>query len=58
MVVVQSGEFWGGALPLNHKFDLQPDYLVFTSGIDRSDSTNQVITAGFFNNIWEVEPQK
>ena len=54
MVVVHSGEGWGAELPLNHRFDLQPDYLVFTQGIDAQDKTNIALEAGYFDNAWQL----
>jgi hypothetical protein len=55
MIVVQSGHYWGDALAINHKFDLQPDYIVYTDTIDPSDGTNRALAAGFFNNGWQPE---
>ena len=54
MIVVHSGERWGAALPINHKFDLQPDYIVFTRRYDLSDGTNEALAAGFFDNNWQL----
>lgn len=55
MVVVQSGLFWGSALAINHKFDLQPDYIVFDSQFDISDGTNRALAAGYFDNSWQIQ---
>jgi len=55
MVVVQSGLFWGDALAINHKFDLQPDYIVFNTEFDLSDGTNRALAAGYFDNKWQLE---
>jgi len=54
MIVVHSGERWGAALPINHKFDLQPDYIVFTRHYDLTDGTNHALAAGFFTNSWQL----
>jgi predicted peptidase len=58
MIVIQSGLFWGSALPLNHKFDLLPDYIVFDDSFDTSDNTNRALAAGYFDNQWQLEPSK
>jgi pimeloyl-ACP methyl ester carboxylesterase len=58
MIVVQSGLFWGDALPVNHKFDLLPEYIVYTDGVDPSDSTNQALAAGYFDDNWQLSAQK
>jgi hypothetical protein len=54
VIVVHSGIYWGEALPVNHKFDLQPDYLVFTSRHEKQDRTNVAIEAGYFDNAWQL----
>ena len=54
MVVVQSGVFWGNSLPINHKFDLLPDYIVYDSSVDPSDSSNRAVTAGYFDGNWKL----
>jgi hypothetical protein len=54
MIVVQSGLFWGDALPLNHKFDLLPEYIVYTDAIDASDNTNASLAAGYFDDHWQL----
>lgn len=53
-IVVHSGAAWGAALPVNHKFDLQPDYMVFTGEIEPQDHTNRALEAGFFDNAWQL----
>jgi hypothetical protein len=58
MVVVHSGEFWGTSLPINHKFDLQPDYLIFGRTFDPTDGTNETRAAGFFDNSWQLPQAK
>lgn len=54
LVVVQSGLFYGDALPVNHKFDLLPDFLVFTATFDSRDGTNDALEAGFFDGNWQL----
>jgi hypothetical protein len=54
MIVVQSGTYWGAALPVNHKFDLLPDYIVFNDTFDLSDATNNAMAAGYFDNNWQL----
>jgi predicted esterase len=54
MIVVQSGIAWGAKLPVNHKFDLLPDYIIFDSTIDATDQTNQALRAGYFNHQWQL----
>jgi hypothetical protein len=54
MIVVQSGVYWGAALPVNHKFDLLPDYIVFDDTYDSSDSTNNALAAGYFDHNWKL----
>jgi len=54
MIVVQSGEYWGGALPINHKYDLLPEYIIYDTTLDLSDSTNRAIVAGFFDHNWQL----
>lgn len=55
MLVIQSGLRWGGSLPINHKFDLQPDYIVYNDVIDPTDKTNRALSAGFFDNDWRIK---
>ena len=56
MVVVNSGERWGTALPINHKFDLLPDFIVYNRRFDLTDGTNQALAAGFFDNAVAAPP--
>ncbi len=55
LIVVQSGLFWGDALAINHKFDLQPDYIVFDDSFDITDGTNRALAAGFFDGNWRLQ---
>jgi predicted esterase len=54
MIVVQSGVPWGDKLPINHKFDLLPDYILFDNTHDETDSTNRALHAGFFDHQWRL----
>ncbi len=54
MIVVQSGVAWGEFLPVNHKWDLPPDYIVFSALREPSDGTNQTLAAGFFDTNWQL----
>lgn len=56
MIVVQSGLYWGGSLPINHKYDLLPEYIVYDKSLDLSDNTNRAIAAGFFDHNWQLTP--
>ena len=58
MIVVQSGATWGEALPVNHKLDLLPDYIVFDRALDPSDKTNHALRAGFFDRFWQLPTEK
>lgn len=57
MIVLQSGLYWGEALAINHKFDLLPEYIVYTDEIERTDQTNRAVTAGFFDDNWQLTPR-
>jgi len=63
MIVVQSGAYWGDALPINHKYDMLPDYIVYEDTVevsdggnefDFSDQTNRAVVAGFFDGNWNL----
>ena len=53
LAIVQCGERWGAGLPENHKYDLLPDYIVFTSDRDW-DGSNTALCAGFFGADWAL----
>ena len=53
LAVVQSGLPWGRALPENHKYDLLPDYIVYTPETD-GDGSNTALCAGFFDEKWHL----
>ncbi|MCZ7648476.1 MAG: prolyl oligopeptidase family serine peptidase [Planctomycetota bacterium] len=57
-IVVVAGEHYGQYLPENHKWDLLPDFLVYTP--ERSDdgtNANKPILAGFFDGKWQWNPK-
>ncbi|MEO6906275.1 MAG: hypothetical protein ABI210_00140 [Abditibacteriaceae bacterium] len=64
MIVVQSGLYWGEALPINHKWDLLPDYIIYNDSIDEEyslraeDRTNHALAAGFFDHHWNITQDK
>ncbi|MBI2195088.1 MAG: prolyl oligopeptidase family serine peptidase [Planctomycetes bacterium] len=55
-VVVFSGYPWGEKRGSNHKFDLLPDFIVFTDAIDPNVDTNHALCAGFFDTQWQFAP--
>ncbi len=52
VIGVCSGIWWGDKLPLNHKWDLIPDYIVYGRKTD-ADDTNSALEAGFFDGDWQ-----
>jgi poly(3-hydroxybutyrate) depolymerase len=54
LITVQSGSWWGEKLPVNHKWDLVPDYIVYGKEIDPVDSTNVPLAAGYFDGDWKL----
>ncbi len=57
-VVLNAGVPWGKELPENHKYDMIPDFMVYT-GEKTADGTecNKYRAAGFFNQYWELSPE-
>lgn len=54
-VLIFSGEYWGERLDTNHKFDMLPDFIVFTTlAFAPEGDTNEHLCAGFFDNRWEL----
>lgn len=53
--LVYAGEYYGERLPINHKHDLLPDFLVFTTRSFAKDDTNDAICAGFFDSNWQLD---
>jgi len=61
-IAVRAGRFYGDGLPVNHKFDLLPDYIIYEGGTDRDgtdywgDAPNYSRCAGYFDNYWKLDP--
>jgi pimeloyl-ACP methyl ester carboxylesterase len=55
-VLIYSGERYGERLSINHKHDLLPDFLVFTTEHFNADDTNAALCAGYFDVGWNVAP--
>jgi predicted esterase len=58
LVGICSGAWWGDRLPLNHKWDLIPDYIVYKAEEFEKDDTNQAVEAGFFDGNWQLNTKK
>jgi len=56
LAVVQCGIPWGTELPENHKYDLLPDYIVYSTETD-PDGSNHALCAGFFTPGWQLDPR-
>jgi poly(3-hydroxybutyrate) depolymerase len=55
--LIYSGERYGEQLSINHKHDLLPDFVVFTTESFGRDQTNDAVCAGFFGMRWELRPE-
>jgi pimeloyl-ACP methyl ester carboxylesterase len=55
-IVVNCGAPYGEKLGPNHKFDLLPDYIVYSDEPDYDDS-NAFYCAGFFDGAWQLDPK-
>ncbi|MFW5857977.1 MAG: hypothetical protein ACOCX4_08865, partial [Planctomycetota bacterium] len=55
LLVIMDGLYYGDHLPINHKWDLAPDYLVFTAARGPRD-TNAAVLAGNFDSDWRIDP--
>ena len=53
-IYIQSGYTYGADLAVNHKLDLLPDFVLYTSNVDRDD-TNAFLSAGFFDINWSLD---
>ena len=61
-VVIYSGLLWGGGLPMNHKLDLIPDFIIFNNQYDgelftrpyAGSGPNHPRCAGFFDKHWRL----
>lgn len=55
-VLIYSGERYGERLSINHKHDLLPDFIIFTTKEFGRDNANQALCAGFFDMKWQLDP--
>jgi predicted esterase len=56
-LVIVAGAPYGLNLPVNHRLDLVPDFLLFESAIDTDGTkTNKPVLAGFFGGDWKLDP--
>jgi pimeloyl-ACP methyl ester carboxylesterase len=53
-LVIYAGEWYGDRLPINHKHDLLPDFLIFRAGQTSYDGTDQWVCGGFFDSAWRL----
>jgi len=54
-VLIFAGEYWGERCDVNHKFDMLPDFIVFTTrAFAPEGDTNEHLCAGFFDNNWQL----
>jgi poly(3-hydroxybutyrate) depolymerase len=60
LVVYMSGLYWGSGLPVNHKWDFLPDFIVFENRVDDldpMDPVNKAVVAGFFDVLWRPKSE-
>jgi hypothetical protein len=55
-IVVCHGLPYGDKLGVNHKYDLLPDYIVYSDQADYDDSP-ATWCAGFFDTAWQLDPK-
>lgn len=55
-VVINAGLPWGTDLPENHKYEMIPDFIVYTDAPsdEGTEWCNRFRAAGFFNQFWEL----
>jgi predicted esterase len=54
-IVITAGVRYGAHLPVNHKLDLVPDFLIYTGEMDVDGTrTNRPVAAGFFDGRWKL----
>ncbi len=51
---VCSGAWWGATLPVNHKWDLLPDYLLYAGDAHNLDGTDTAVVGGNFDGDWKL----
>jgi poly(3-hydroxybutyrate) depolymerase len=57
-VVICAGIPYGEKIGVNHKLDLIPDFLLYTSTPDiDTTNTNKATCAGFFDGEWKIDPK-
>ena len=56
-LVIFAGEYWGSLLPVNHKWDELPDYIVYDTSRQEYDGTDQHLCAGLFDENWRINPK-
>ena len=54
-LAVYAGQYYGDRLPVNHKFDLLPDFIIFSSEAYDYDDANYYVRAGFFDMNWQLD---
>lgn len=55
-VVLNAGLVWGNGLASNHKYDMLPDFIVFSDEVvDDGTDTNRAMAAGFFDQRWKLD---
>jgi hypothetical protein len=56
-LVIVAGAPYGPNLPVNHRLDLIPDFLLFETALDTDGTkTNKPVLAGFFDGDWKLDP--
>ncbi len=55
-LVVCTGLFYGEDAAENHKLDLVPDFIVFTSG-QEGEGEPPAVLAGYFDSDWKADPK-
>jgi dienelactone hydrolase len=54
LLVILDGIMYGSYLPINHKWDFVPDFIIFRDKKWERD-TNYPEIAGFFNSVWKYD---
>jgi hypothetical protein len=57
-VMIVAGIPWGTARAANHKFDLLPDFALFTDEIVPAMNINRFVAAGLFDEQWRYGGEK
>lgn len=54
-VLIFDGAYWGDEMSVNHKFDMLPDFIIFSSeAYEEEGPTNLAHCAGFFDMNWQL----